>query len=309
MNTKFLETYVLLARIGSVRRVADMMHASPGAISMRLKQLEAELGLQLFSYDKKALRLTDDGTRLVRFAESVLAATQQLLAACSATDQPHGRIRVGVIETVVHTCLPDLIKALEAQLPHVELDLTVDRTANLIELLMRNEVDLVLRISTAESSAFGITEELMSIPVHWVARKNLIARRGSPSEILQRPLLTQMRGTIPYSAAFNHVHQLAAKHGLTPSEIRLSGAPSLAALVALAREGVGVAILPGLLVKEYLDRGELVRLNLPLPPPFNIVLSHQRNASPAILMAADVARQACAAYCREFSVRWIRSVG
>ncbi|HKX42673.1 MAG TPA: LysR family transcriptional regulator, partial [Burkholderiaceae bacterium] len=37
MNTRFVETFVLLARVGSVRRVAERLHATPGAISMRVR--------------------------------------------------------------------------------------------------------------------------------------------------------------------------------------------------------------------------------------------------------------------------------
>ncbi|MDB5999161.1 MAG: LysR family transcriptional regulator, partial [Rhizobacter sp.] len=81
---------------------------------------------------------------------------------------------------------------------------------------------------------------------------------------------------------------------------------SLAALVSLVREGVGVGIIPGLLVKEQLDRGELVELALPAPPAFNVALSHQPDALPIVLRTAEVARQACKTYCKRFEARWVQ---
>jgi DNA-binding transcriptional LysR family regulator len=64
MNSRFLETFIALARTPHLRRVAERLHATPGALSMRIRSLEEELGVQLFSADQKALALTDAGKRL-----------------------------------------------------------------------------------------------------------------------------------------------------------------------------------------------------------------------------------------------------
>lgn len=308
MNTKFVETFVMIARIGSVRRVAEHLNATPGAISMRLRELEAQLGVSLFEDDRKVLRLSREGTRLLRYAEGVLDATRAMEQAAAAGGEIGGRIRVGVLETAVHTFLPDLMKAMRSKLPSVELDLTVELTVNLAEQLMRGSLDLILRVGNERDASYAVVEDLMALPIHWVAKKGLIPKRDALRSVFSHQLLTQVRGTLPHIAAVDLAQRLAAQQGLAPGDLRISGSPSLAALVSLVREGVGVGIIPGLLVKEPIDRGELVVLPLPAPPAFNVALSHRPNAPSIVVRTADVARQACHDYCRRRDARWVRAL-
>jgi DNA-binding transcriptional LysR family regulator len=309
VNTKFVETFVMLARIGSVRRVAEHMNATPGAISMRLRSLEEELGVPLFDYDRKTLRITHEGTRLLRHAEGLLEATRAMKQAAAGGGGISGRIRVGVLETAVHTWLPELMKGMRTHLPEVELDLTVDLTVHLADQLMRGNLDFILRVGSDEGASYALVENLMALPIHWVAKKGLIPKRDVLQKTLSHQLLTQVRGTAPHIAAVNLAQQLAARQGMAPGELRISGSPSLAALVSLVREGVGVGIIPGLLVKEQLERGELTLLPLPAPPAFNVALSHAPNAQPIVMRTAEVARQACRAYCRRHGTPWVQSLG
>jgi DNA-binding transcriptional LysR family regulator len=309
VNTKFVETFVMIARIGSVRRVAEHMNATPGAISMRIRSLEEELGVTLFEEDRKTLRLSHEGTRLLRYAEGMLEATRAMQRAASNGTDFGGRLRVGVLETAVHTWLPDLMKAMRTQLPNVELDLTVELTVHLAEQLMRGSLDFILRVGNEKGTTYAVVEDLMALPIHWVAKKGLIPKRDPLQTVFSHQLLTQVRGTSPHIAAVNLAQQLAARQGMASSDLRISGSPSLAALVSLVREGVGVGIIPGLLVKEQIDRGELVELPIPAPPAFNVALSYQPDAPPIVLRTAEVARQACRNYCRRWDARWVQYLG
>ncbi|XAH23312.1 LysR family transcriptional regulator [Xylophilus sp. GW821-FHT01B05] len=309
MNTRFVETFVLLARIGSVRRVAEVMHATPGAISMRLRTLEEELGVPLFNYDRKSMSLTEDGARLVQYAEAVLETTRKMERAARSNGEIGGRIRVGIMETVVHTCLPDLMKLMRSALPSVEVDLQVDLTMHLAEQLMAGHLDLVLRVASNEHPAHVTVQDMMVLPVHWIARRGLLPKRDLLPNVLQQQLLTQVRGTQPYLDAMNHIQQLASKQGVAFSDLRVSGSPSIAALLALVREGIGVALVPGLFVKDQIERGDLVELALPPPPPFRMAMWHTWNASPAVLRTAEVFRRACHHYCQRHDTRWVSLIG
>ncbi|CAN5179787.1 LysR family transcriptional regulator [soil metagenome] len=309
MNTKFVETFVMLARVGSVRRVAQQLNATPGAISMRVHSLEEDLGVKLFSYDRRTLSLTSDGSRLLKYAEGMLDATRAMQAAADSGGDLTGRIRIGVLETAVHTWLPDLMKAMRAQLPEVELDLTVDLTVHLADQLMRGNLDFILRVGNEVDATYPLIEDLMALPIHWVAKRGLIPKRDAVRRVLTSQLLTQVRGTVPHIAAITLAQQLAARQGMAPGELRISGSPSLAALVSLVREGVGVGIIPGLLVMEQIERGELVLLPLPAPPAFNVALSHRPDASPIVLRTADIARRVCKAYCKRVGYRWVEHLG
>jgi DNA-binding transcriptional LysR family regulator len=310
MNTRFVETFILLAHVGSVRQVAKQMHSTPGAISMRVRKLEAELGMVLFNWDHKSLQITAQGLRLLPHAERLVEATQAFERAASSPAKEQGRIRIAVIETVVHTFLPDLMKFMSRTMPNVTIDLSVELTSNSKEQLMRREVDLLVRVVSDEGdNPFFITKPIAAIPIHWVARPRAVPVRDMVRKVLSKQLLTQMRGSAPYESAVSIAQQLASEHGVLASELRISGSPSLAALVSLAREGVGVAIMPGILVKDGLENGELQELPLPTPSPFKIGTSHMKNASPLVSEVAEIVSKVCRAYCKRHGERWINSLG
>lgn len=309
MNTRFVETFILLARIGSVRRVAEVMHATPGAISMRLRSLEEELGLTLFHYDGKSMALTEQGARLVHHAEAVLEMTRKMEEAARDDGQEMGgRVRVGIIETVVHTCLPDLMKLMRSTLPAVEIDLHVDLTVNLAEQMMSGQLDIVMRVSSVVHPSHATVEDLMSLPVHWLARKGLLPKRDLLHTVLRQPLLTQVRGTQPYYDAMNVIQQLAARQGVALGDLRVSAAPSITAQLAMVREGVGVALVPGIFVKDQIERGELVELDLPPLSAFKMSLWYPWNANPVTLRTADVLRKAIRTFCKRHDEKWVSPI-
>ena len=99
MNTRFLETFVTLAKLRNFR---DGRRAArdAGAISQRLKALEDELQTVLVDRDSREFRLTPNGEYLLGYVKAVVEATQELQAAAPASAL-RGKLRLGVIETVV----------------------------------------------------------------------------------------------------------------------------------------------------------------------------------------------------------------
>ena len=109
-----------------------------------------------------------------------------------------------------------------------------------------------------------MVENLLEVPVHWIARRGLVPRKDGLHKALGKQLLTQMRGTDPYEQAVAMAQQLAVQSGMVSSDLRISGSPSLAALVSLVREGLGVAIMHGMLVAPQLAPAQLQALFGPL---------------------------------------------
>ncbi|GFM73315.1 LysR family transcriptional regulator [Pseudomonas cichorii] len=310
MNTRFVETFILLAHVGSVRQVAKQMHTTPGAISMRVRKLEAELGIVLFNWDHKTLQITAQGASLLPHAERLLQATQAFQRAAGSPARELGRIRIAVIETVVHTFLPDFMKLMSRAMPDVTIDLSVELTSNAKKQLMRRDVDLIIQVIADDSdNPFAITKPIAELPIHWVARPRAVPARDRVRKVLSRQMLTQMRGSAPYESAVSIAQQLASEHGVLASELRISGSPSLATLVSLVKEGVGVAIMPGILVKDSLEQGELQELPLPSPPSFKIATSHMKNASPLVSEVAEIVHKVCRTYCKRQGEHWIISHG
>ena len=307
MNTRFLETFVTLAQLQNFRATARAMHATPAAISLRIKSLEDDLGTELIDRSGKEFRLTPQGDYLLGYAKTVVAAARKMQAAAHKENPIQGRVRVGVIETVVHSWLSHFIKQLSCDYPELEIDLAVDMSTVLQKRLLAGELDLIVRVEGIDHPEIASTA-LAVYPVQWIAHKNLVPPnpKALTNWVLQQPLLTFARGTAPQRALEEIVANLANQEDIPVSQTRITCSPSVAAIVRLVKDGYGIAAIPGLFVTDYLASGEFVELPaLPVLPSIIVTLCHHADAEVMVHAAAKVAKQACAEFGQQFNQSFI----
>ncbi|WP_116134873.1 LysR family transcriptional regulator [Trinickia diaoshuihuensis] len=300
MNTRFVETFVTLAELESFRATARVLHATPATISLRIKSLEDELRTELVDRSTNQFRLTPAGESLLGLARNVVDAARALREAAGEEVVVGGKLRLGVIETLVHSWLAHYVTHLNAKFPQLDVDLTVDSSAVLQQRLLAGELDLVIRVEGIDSTKIA-SSAIASYPVRWIAKRGLLSRRtaGLAARVLQRPILTFGRGTAPQVALQSIVLTLARQENVRPEHTRVTCSPSVAAIVQLVRDGYGVACIPSLFVTEELRTGEFVELPLkPVPPPIVVSVCKPANASAMVNAAASAAHIACTAYCR-----------
>lgn len=310
MNTRFVETFVILAQLRSFRATARAVHATPAAISLRVKNLEQELQTELIDRASKEFRLTAAGEYLLSYAKSLVDATQSMLAAARKESTIRGRLRLGVIESVVHSWLAHYVKQLNADYPELEIDLTVDMSSVLEKRLLARELDLVIRVEGINSSEI-VSDVLAIYPVRWIARKDLLSRRKKDliKRVLQLPILTFGRGTAPQRVLEEIVANLANQAGIPTTQTRITCSPSVAAIVQLVKDGYGIAAIPSLFVTSYLESGEFVELPVePIPPSIVVSMCRHANAEMMVHAAATAARSACSKYCAQFDQRLIEAL-
>ncbi|MFC3110772.1 LysR family transcriptional regulator [Undibacterium arcticum] len=310
MNTRFVETFVILAQLRSFRATARAVHATPAAISLRVKSLEEELQTELIDRASKEFRLTAAGEYLLSYAKSVVDATRSMQAAARKESVIRGRLRLGVIESVVHSWLAHYVKQLNADYPELEIDLTVDMSSVLEKRLLARELDLVIRVEGISSSEI-VSDALAIYPVRWIARKDLLSRRKNDliKRVLQLPILTFARGTVPQRVLEEIVANLANQAGIPTTKTRITCSPSVAAIVQLVKDGYGIAAIPSLFVTSYLESGEFVELPVePIPPAIVVSMCRPANAEMMVHAAATAARAACSKYCAQFDRRLIEAL-
>lgn len=305
MNTRFLETLVWLSRLGSFRETARQLFTTQAAVSQRIASLEEELGTVLVDRSVRGLRLTPVGERVLQQAERLLALERELKLAARPDAPPAGRVRIGVIESVVHTWLTPLIRELAQRYPEVQPDLTVDTARNLREQFRHHRLDLVIQNDPIEEAAGNdelTVEPLCRYPVRWVGIPGLLPRkRLSKDDLLRVPVLTFSRTSSPHA----HVRALFEGSEIEP---RINSFPSVAAILRLVTEGFGLAAVPPLFVRTELERGELVEYAGPTLPALEMSVAHMRVTPPAVQAVAETTRNVVAAYCQQADKRWAISL-
>ncbi|WP_458723029.1 LysR family transcriptional regulator [Pseudomonas brenneri] len=255
MNLKFLETFVWVARLKSFRLTAEKLFTTQASISSRIAVLESELGVKLFLRDSRGVSLTPDGVKVLDYAEQMMVTMQGLKQSLETTSSKVGRIRIGAMDTVIHTWLSPLVTELMDHFPLVEIELVADTALNLCDQLQKGFLDLILQTDLLRQESVR-SLELASHPMGWIVASHSIYNRdyASLAELAQERIITYSKNSHPHQ----DVLSLMQAHGVAAP--RMNCVNSVSAITRLLRDGFGIGALPPVLVSEELARGELVML-------------------------------------------------
>ncbi|HET7864600.1 MAG TPA: LysR family transcriptional regulator [Burkholderiaceae bacterium] len=279
MNLRFIEAFYWVATFKSVTRTAEKLFVTQSAVSSRIAALEEELGVLLIDRREKQFRLTSAGIRLLSYAEKFLALQRSLRHELGAGAGSAMTLRIGAVESVLHTWLIALIESLRREHPLLELDLTVETTPVLMEQMRRGALDLVFAAMPVQGD--GIRNyALPPLEMVFVGRVRHGARRvWDLREIAEHGVLTFQRGSQPHAALMD---QFKAAQIETR---RVHSISSISAMVKLLECGFGMAMLPRPAAQVLVDANpeySIVRCSTP-PTPFPVHASSRTDPSSAAL--------------------------
>lgn len=254
-NFKELETFVWVAHLGGFRAAAEKLNTTQPSVSTRIAQIEGSLGVVLFERGPRGTTLTSKGRELLGYAERLLALREEVVAVVGSPGAVRGTVRLGSVETIGYSWLPELIERVREKFPLVTLEVDVDTTPQLRERLLSGRIDLAFLLGPF-SEPWTATSPLSSYPLAWVARPDL--------DLPPPPLsVAALRAWPVMTYARNSRHNVAVKELLTipgePAPLLYAHA-SLSTIVKMTVSGVGIAVVPPILVRRELEEGRLVVL-------------------------------------------------
>ncbi len=292
-SLKQLETLIWVADLGSFRRAAEHLNTTQPNISSRISGFEATLGVVLMHRDAGSVRLTDKGREILDHARLVLRSAEALVDAASRNDLLRDRLRLGVTELVACTWLHDYLRRLRQGYPGLAVELTVDLSRNLDAELRANRLDLTIQTAPFSIPMSGEVH-IGTYPYVWAAAPELVPEGRGPlglEEIAPMNILTHARHTQAFAELSRHAEALSIPQG------RIVPSSSMASCVPMARDGMGVALLPAALVHEAVQGGSLAALQVDwVPAPLEFFARYRaeqaaRHVAHAAEMAADVAAE------------------
>lgn len=144
MNLRQVETFYWAARLGSFAKAARQLNATPSAVSMRIQELETQLGLILFDRTARSAQLAADGHRFLPVAEKIVVAMIEASGMRQKGQEPSGVVRMGVAEAVAVTWLPQLLSGLRARHPKVHVEIQVSLSYLLESALAQGAIDMAI---------------------------------------------------------------------------------------------------------------------------------------------------------------------
>ncbi|WP_097461315.1 LysR family transcriptional regulator [Mangrovitalea sediminis] len=272
-----LEVFKAVVDEGGINRAAEKLHRVQSNVTTRIKQLEERLGTQLFHRSQRRMVLTQDGERLLVFANRLLNLADEAESAITSR-RPGGVLRIGTMESTAASRLPPVLSTYHERFPDVRLELTTDTTGALLQQLRQCAIDVAFVAEPVQTddlvTRFAFDEELVLITPP--TPENV----DKASAVAHHTIITFSHGCA-YRA---RLERWLAESRVVPLRVMEFG--SYHAIIACVAAGAGIAIVP----RSVLDLAMIgTRLSVHALPPHianaGTLMVYQPSASTAALEA------------------------
>jgi DNA-binding transcriptional LysR family regulator len=235
MNFADLQVFRSVVEEGGVIRAASKLHRVPSAVTTRIKQLEASMGVKLFHRDRQRLHLSPAGELLKDYADRLIRLSDEARDVVSGT-KPRGTLRLGALESTAASRLPPLLAGFHARHKEVRLELVTGTNDALLRQLTERRLDAAFIAEAPPPQAFE------HMPV-FVERLTLISSMDHAPIKRASDVAGDSLIAFPEGCAYRRVLQrwLGRDSLATFRVLELS---SYHAIIACVTAGAGVALMP-----------------------------------------------------------------
>ena len=289
MTLRHMKIFVTVFQQGSITGAARELHLAQPSVSLAIKELENYYGLRLFERIGRHISPTEGSKEFYNYAIHIVSLFQEMEKKMKNWDAV-GSIRIGTSITIGTHILPALTRRFQRKYPELRLEAFISKSSDIEQHLLNNSIDIGLIETQPEHPELTFTpfmEDTMGaiVPCH-------------------HPLAGQAEISLPQLAEYPF---LMREHGSAGREIldaafalkQISVRPvwessSTQAIVRGVSEGIGVAVLPYLLVERDIEEGlvAMVSLTEPIRRNLNIIYHKSKYLTPNMLAFVEM----CAKY-------------
>lgn len=275
LTLKQLRYFDALARHRHFGRAADASSISQPALSLQIKELERMFGVPLVERSAPKIRLTPVGEDFITKGRQILLAVEELEDLVRASNGPlAGRLRLGIIPTVGPYLLPEILLALSARYPELELEVRESMTKALIDDLSEGLLDLAvvaLPISEPNLMEFPLFEEEFA----------LVRPMGDAEKPIPSPKLLRTMRLLLLEEGHCFRDQALSVCQISEAQPRqLMEGSSLSTLVQMVGAGMGVTLIPEIAINLEARSTDVSIVKFPKPAPTRTIGMVWRTTNP-----------------------------
>lgn len=241
MNIQQMQYYAEVCRHENVTRAADALHMSQSTLSLAMKNIEEETGLNLFRHVGRNIQITEDGHALLHEVEAMLKQVKRFEGSVREIAHRHNRLQIALPSQIATVILPLLLGEFRTLHPEIELEITEPAGGEALDMVEREEVDLAF-VHDADDRPSLSLRTLSDWPIclcvpesHKLAgQKNITL-----SDATNYPLVLLGRNFI----LTREIIEKCRKQKLTPQVLHYS--PHLSTIWNIVRQGIAFSILTG----------------------------------------------------------------
>ncbi|MDD4774729.1 MAG: LysR family transcriptional regulator [Eubacteriales bacterium] len=255
MTLRHLQIFAAVCKENSITGAADRLNMAQPSVSLVVRELEYFYGVKLFERMNRRLYITDAGSRLLGYADTIISQFNESVNTLKDSDALSS-LRVGANVTIGETLLPGVIKEYRELYPKVNVTAIIENSKQIESLLLKNDIDLAL-VDNISVSPYFISRVLFreSMPV-LCAPGYIAGEKLTVEELAACRLLLREQG----SGTRQSVDQIFDMAGYTVSPVLES--ISSAALINAAKLGLGITVLSRRAVRRELAEGSLTEIEV-----------------------------------------------
>lgn len=254
LNYNHLRYFWAVAHDGNLTRTAERLNLTQSALSVQIRKLEERLGHALFERRGRQLHLTEAGQIVLDHADAIFATGEELLGTLRQTGAARQALRVGSLATLSRNFQMEFLGPVLGR-TDIDLILRSGGAAELLRALGALNLDVVLlnRAPPGDALTPLVTHRLAERPVSLVGTPDRMrSAAGLAERLLKHPIILP---TVD-SSVRTGFDALADRLGVRPQIV--AEVEDMAMMRLLAREDIGLAVLPPIVVKDEIAAGVLV---------------------------------------------------
>jgi LysR family transcriptional activator of nhaA len=254
LNYNHLRYFWAVAHDGNLTRTATRLNVTQSALSVQIRKLEASLGNALFERTGRQLRLTEAGRIALDHADAIFNTGEELLGTLRDSGTAHKTLRLGALATLSRNFQMEFLQPLLGR-PGVEFVLRSGNTAELLASLRSLSLDVVLinQPPVHDGHSGFVAHRLAERAVSLIGTPARFRKNCSLAErLMAHPVIVPTSGTSVRAGFDALIYQLDIRPHI------IAEADDMAMMRLLAREDIGIAVLPPIVVKDEIAAGSLV---------------------------------------------------
>jgi DNA-binding transcriptional LysR family regulator len=291
LTLKEVEGFLAVVEAGSFQGAARRLNATQPALSKRISELESKLGVRLFERSTRYCHVTARGRALVPYAQKVLAEVSAIQRTIGRQSALLGHLRLGVVETIAFTKLPELLKKLSTALGQVTVDVEVGSSKALEQKVCRGELDLACVVAPVLQQDLA-AEPFCDAEMSWIAQGQRWTEKPLTIESLARQPLLMQSG----SRHLPVIEGWFRSAGVRATKVIVCN--SLSVAVKMTAAGLGLSLVPIECAQDELEAGviSVVPLEVQLPKNSFVMIYRTGEVAPALDALLEVMRELAAKY-------------
>lgn len=286
MTLSELRYVVAVAAERHFGRAADRCFVSQPSLSAAVKNLEEELGVQIFERGKGEVLVTPIGEEVVAQAKRALDEAARVKAVALAGKNPlQGPLRLGIIHTVAPYLLPELVTALSRSAPHMPLDIEENLTANLDAMLRSGAIDAAIVALPLDAPGVEVTElysekfrVIVPVKHRWARRRTI-----RPDELAEENLLLLNVGHCFRDQVLDACHEFVRP----PTQGKEGN--SLETIRNMVTSGMGISVLPATALTPKYSLPLVKAIDFTAPVPQRRIVLASREGFPRVAALSAIA--------------------